>query len=309
MAGDRSTVGAQALERIEVGVLGGGFMGGGIAESVARAGYEVRLYEPIADARTASAQRLRRSVARAVSAGKLTEQDGERLIDRVHYLESAGELADCGLVVEAVVEDLEVKLDWFRRLDQIVSESALLASNTSSIPIAGLAATVSRPERVLGLHFFSPVPVMKLVEIVSALDTSEETLRRARAFAESIGKQPIGTKDRSGFIVNMLLVPYLMAAVRMYEEGFASREDIDKGMALGCGHPMGPLTLCDFIGLDVLYAVCQSLYDEFKQVEYAPPPLMKRMLAAGRLGRKSGRGFYAYETQAAAQPAGVVAHA
>ena len=197
-------------------------------------------------------------------------------------------------MIEAVVEDLEVKLDWFRRLDRIVDETALLASNTSSIPIAGLAASVSRPERVLGLHFFSPVPVMKLVEIVSALDTSEEALASARAFAESIGKQPIATKDRSGFIVNMLLVPYLMAAVRMYEEGFASREDIDKGMALGCGHPMGPLTLCDFIGLDVLYAVCQSLYEEFKQAEYAPPPLMKRMILAGKHGRKTGQGFYDY---------------
>lgn len=300
MAGEGLTVEDQALEFNEVGVLGGGFMGGGIAESVARAGYEVRLYEPIGDARVASAARLRKSVARAVSAGKLGDEDGQRLLERVRYVEAPEELADCGLVVEAVVEDLEVKLDWFRRLDQIVPESTLLASNTSSIPIAGLAASVSRPERVLGLHFFSPVPVMKLVEVVSALDTSRETEDRARAFAESIGKQPIATKDRSGFIVNMLLVPYLMAAVRMYEEGFASREDIDTGMTLGCGHPMGPLTLCDFIGLDVLYAVCQSLYEEFKQAEYAPPPLMKRMLAAGRLGRKSGRGFYSYETQAAA---------
>jgi 3-hydroxybutyryl-CoA dehydrogenase len=153
---------------------------------------------------------------------------------------------------------------------------------------------VRAPERVLGMHFFSPVPVMTLVEIVVALDTSEETVARAKAFAEQIGKLPIETKDRSGFIVNMLLVPYLMAAVRMYEDGFASREDIDAGMKLGCGHPMGPLTLCDFIGLDVLYAVCDSLYEEFKRDEYAPPPLMKRMVASGRLGRKSGRGFYEY---------------
>jgi 3-hydroxybutyryl-CoA dehydrogenase len=310
MAGEGSTGAGETLGTLEVGVLGGGFMGSGIAESCARAGYEVRLYEPIGDARVASAERLRKSVSRAVASGKLGEQESEQLIDRVHYLDAADGLAGCGLVIEAVVEDLEVKLDWFRRLDRIVPESALLASNTSSIPIAGLAAAVSRPERVLGLHFFSPVPVMKLVEIVSALDTSEETAQRARGFAESIGKQPIATKDRSGFIVNMLLVPYLMAAVRMYEQGFASREDIDTGMALGCGHPMGPLTLSDFIGLDVLYAVCQSLYEEFKQAEYAPPPLMKRMLAAGRLGRKSGRGFYTYEARsAAARTAGAAAPA
>ncbi|HEY1689803.1 MAG TPA: 3-hydroxybutyryl-CoA dehydrogenase [Solirubrobacteraceae bacterium] len=298
---DGNVVGAKGgvmFEPVEVGVLGGGFMGGGIAESVARAGHQVHLYEPIGDARAASQQRLQRSVAKAVAAGKLSSEDGEQLRERVLYVESAEQLAGCALVIEAIVEDLEAKLDWFRRLDRIVSESTLLASNTSSIPIAGLAAAVSRPERVLGLHFFSPVPVMKLVEIVSALDTSEASIDFAKRFVESLRKQPIQTKDRSGFIVNMLLVPYLMAAVRMYEQGFANREDIDSGMTLGCGHPMGPLTLCDFIGLDVLYAVCQSLYEEFKQAEYAPPPLMKRMLAAGRLGRKSGRGFYLYSGNA-----------
>src|SRR3984893_3900328 len=183
-------------------------------------------------------------------------------------------------------------------IDRVVRKDAIVASNTSSIPIAELAQALRRPERVLGLHFFSPVPVMTLVELVIALDTSPETVAAARAFVERIGKRPIETKDRSGFIVNMLLVPYLMAAVRMYEDGFASREDIDAGMKLGCGHPMGPLVLCDFIGLDVLYAVCDSLYEEFKRDEYAPPPLMKRMLATGRLGRKSGRGFYEYDAGA-----------
>jgi 3-hydroxybutyryl-CoA dehydrogenase len=176
----------------------------------------------------------------------------------------------------------------------VISERAIVASNTSSIPIAELARAFQNPERVLGLHFFSPVPVMTLVEVVVALDTSADTVEIARAFVERLGKRPIVTKDRSGFIVNMLLVPYLMAAVRMYEDGFASRDDIDAGMMLGCGHPMGPLALCDFIGLDVLYAVCDSLYEEFKRDEYAPPPLMKRMVASGRLGRKSGRGFYEY---------------
>jgi 3-hydroxybutyryl-CoA dehydrogenase len=197
-------------------------------------------------------------------------------------------------VIEAVPEDEQLKLRVMNSIAEVVSEGAIVASNTSSIPIAELAQAMPTPERVLGLHFFSPVPVMPLVEVVVALDTSEGTIDRAKQFVQRLGKRPIETKDRSGFIVNMLLVPYLMAAVRMYEEGFASREDIDNGMKLGCGHPMGPLTLCDFIGLDVLYAVCDSLYEEFKRDEYAPPPLMKRMVASGRLGRKSGRGFYDY---------------
>ena len=198
-------------------------------------------------------------------------------------------------MVEAVPEDEALKLDVIKAIDAVVGEGTIIASNTSSIPIAQLAQAVRAPDRVLGLHFFSPVPVMTLVEVVVALDTSPETLATAREFVESIGKRPIETKDRSGFIVNMLLVPYLMAAVRMYEEGFAAREDIDAGMKLGCGHPMGPLVLCDFIGLAVLYSVCDSLYEEFKRPEYAPPPLMKRMVASGRLGRKSGRGFYEYD--------------
>jgi 3-hydroxybutyryl-CoA dehydrogenase len=195
-----------------------------------------------------------------------------------------------------------------REIESVVDASTIVASNTSSIPIAELAAVFERPERVLGLHFFAPVPVMRLVEVVNALDTSEAALAAARGFAERIGKRPIMTKDRSGFVVNMLLVPYLMAGVRMYEEGFATREDIDDGMRLGCGHPIGPLTLCDFIGIDVLYAVCDSLCEEFKRAEYAPPPLLERMVASGRLGRKSGRGFYDYPDSAGARPA-EMAHA
>ncbi len=198
-------------------------------------------------------------------------------------------------MIEAVPEIERLKVEVIEAIDGVASERAIVASNTSSIPIAELARAIRAPGRVIGLHFFSPVPVMNLVEVVIALDTSEQTRASAKRFVEQLGKRPIETKDRSGFIVNMLLVPYLMAAVRMYEEGFASREDIDLGMKLGCGHPMGPLTLCDFIGLDVLYAVCDSLYEEFKRDEYAPPPLMKRMVASGRLGRKSGRGFYDYE--------------
>jgi 3-hydroxybutyryl-CoA dehydrogenase len=194
-----------------------------------------------------------------------------------------------------VVEDASLKGSVFQMLDKRLGEDVILASNTSSIPIAQLASWTDHPQRVLGLHFFSPVPVMKLVEVVVALDTDPGVIERAEDFARRLGKHPIRTKDRSGFIVNMLLVPYLMAAVRMYEDGFASREDIDEGMRLGCGHPMGPLTLCDFIGLDVLYAVCDSLYEEFKRPEYAPPPLLKRMVVSGHHGRKTGRGFYEYD--------------
>ena len=197
-------------------------------------------------------------------------------------------------MIEAVPENLDLKLSIMKSLDQIVSPDTILASNTSAIPIAQLGGAVSNPERVVGLHFFSPVPAMKLVEIVRALDTSDETVAAATQFAQRLGKHAIETKDRSGFIVNFLLTPYLMAGIRMLEEGFASREDIDAAMKLGAGHPMGPLTLCDFIGLDVLNAICVSLYEEFKRPEYAPPPLMKRMIAAGRLGRKSGKAFYDY---------------
>jgi 3-hydroxybutyryl-CoA dehydrogenase len=277
-----------------VGVVGAGFMGSGIAESAARAGLEVRLQEPQAAALDRSRASIEASVRRAVSRGKLSEDDASDLLGRLAWSTDLGDLQDADLVVEAIVEDPHAKGETFRRLDDVVAPEAILASNTSSIPIAQLASWTRRPGRVLGLHFFSPVPVMKLVEVVVALDTTPEVVDRTEAFARAIGKHPIRTKDRSGFVVNMLLVPYLMAAVRMIEEGFASREDIDEGMKLGAGHPMGPLQLCDFIGLDVLYAVCDSLFDEFKRPEYAPPPLLKRMVVAGHHGRKSGRGFYEY---------------
>ncbi len=278
----------------EIAVVGAGFMGSGIAESAARAGVAVHVFEPAEAALERSRSKLAESVSHAVERGKLTRPEADALIGRVAYSTDLASITGAELVVEAIVEDEDVKARVFSELDEVMPDAAILASNTSSIPIAQLAAATGRPDRVLGLHFFSPVPVMKLVEIVVALDTADETVTRAEAFAQQLGKHPIRTKDRSGFIVNMLLVPYLMAAVRMYEEGFATREDIDEGMKLGCGHPMGPLTLCDFIGLDVLYAVCDSLYEEFKRDEYAPPPLMKRMVVSGHLGRKSGRGFYEY---------------
>jgi 3-hydroxybutyryl-CoA dehydrogenase len=217
-----------------------------------------------------------------------------RWIGHVAWSDDPAPLADADLVIEAVFEDPDVKGTIFQMLDGLLPETSIIASNTSSIPIAQLASWTQHPQRVIGLHFFSPVPVMKLVEVVVALDSDPAVVARAEAFVAAIGKTSIRTKDRSGFIVNMLLVPYLMSAVRMYEDGFASREDIDHGMKLGAGHPMGPLTLCDFIGLDVLYAVCDSLYEEFKRPEFAPPPLLKRMVVSGHHGRKTGRGFYDY---------------
>lgn len=276
-----------------VAILGGGFMGAGIAESASIAEFPVvirELPEFLAPART----RLEKSLDSAVKRGKLDADKRDAALSKVTFTSELKDIGGSDLVIEAVPENLQLKTAILKELNEIVGHDTILASNTSSIPIADLAGVVNNPARVLGMHFFSPVPVMKLVEIVRALDTSDETVAAAKAFVTRLGKHPIETKDRSGFIVNFLLTPYLMGAVRMYEEGFASREDIDAGMKLGAGHPMGPLELCDFIGLDVLLAVCESIFDEFKRDEYAPPPLMKRMIAAGRLGRKSGRGFYEY---------------
>jgi 3-hydroxybutyryl-CoA dehydrogenase len=282
---------AQTIQ--SVAVLGGGFMGAGIAESASVAGLPVVIRE-LPEYLAAARIRLEKSMDSAVKRGKLDTDKRDVALARVTFTSELKDVAGSDLVIEAVPESLTLKVSIMKELNEIVNDDTILASNTSSIPIAELAGAVSRPGRVVGLHFFSPVPVMKLVEIVRALDTSDETITSAEEFVTRLGKQPIETKDRSGFIVNFLLTSYLMGAVRMYEEGFASREDIDAGMKLGAGHPMGPLQLCDFIGLDVLQAVCTSMFDEFKRDEYAPPPLMKRMIAAGRLGRKSGRGFYEY---------------
>jgi 3-hydroxybutyryl-CoA dehydrogenase len=282
-------------EMQQVGVVGAGLMGSGIAESVARAGLAVRVYEPTEEPLARSRERVDASVARAIEGGKLDQADAAALRDRIRWTTERAELGGSDLVIEAVTESPEVKAAVFSEFDELLAEPAVIASNTSSIPIAQLAAATERRDRVIGLHFFSPVPVMRLVELVVGIDTGDDTVSRCEAFVERLGKRPIRTKDRSGFIVNMLLVPYLMAGVRMYEDGFASREAIDEAMRLGCGHPMGPLELADFIGLDVLYAVCDSLFEEFKRPEYAPPPLMKRMVVSGHLGRKTGRGFYDYD--------------
>jgi 3-hydroxybutyryl-CoA dehydrogenase len=286
--------GVMAASIDRVGVVGAGLMGSGIAETVARAAIPVQVHEPTEPPLERSRERVKSSVARAIEGGKLDQTEAEALRGRIDWTTERGELAGCDLVIEAVTEDPEVKAGVFAELDELLSKSAVIASNTSSIPIAQLAAATNRRDRVIGLHFFSPVPVMRLVEVVVGIDTSDDTVSSCEAFVERLGKRPIRTKDRSGFIVNMLLVPYLMAGVRMYEDGFATREAIDEAMRLGCGHPMGPLELADFIGLDVLYAVCDSLFEEFKRPEYAPPPLMKRMVVSGHLGRKTGRGFYEY---------------
>ena len=275
-------------------MIGGGLMGSGIAEVSAAAGLSVVVREVDEQAAAGARSRVEESLARAVTRSKVSQQAAQDALERIEFTSHLHELADVDLVIEAVPEDAALKTAVLAEVADVVEPHTLIASNTSSIPIAQLAAAVPDASRVLGLHFFSPVPVMGLVELVVALDTSPETVERAREFIERLGKTAIETKDRSGFIVNMLLVPYLMAAVRMYEEGFATREAIDEGMKLGCGHPMGPLTLCDFIGIDVIYSVCDELYEEFKRPEYAPPPLLKRMVASGRLGRKTGRGFYEY---------------
>jgi 3-hydroxybutyryl-CoA dehydrogenase len=282
---------SQTIE--SVAILGGGLMGAGIAESASIAGVPVIIRE-LPEFIDAACGRLEKSLDGAVKRGKLDAGQRDAALANITFTSELKDVADRDLVIEAVPENLDLKLSIMKSLDRIVRPDTILASNTSAIPIAQLGGVVSNPERVVGLHFFSPVPAMKLVEIVRALDTSDETVAAVTQFAQRLGKHAIETKDRSGFIVNFLLTPYLMAAVRMFEEGFASREDIDAAMKLGAGHPMGPLTLCDFIGLDVLNAICESLYEEFKRPEYAPPPLMKRMIAAGRLGRKSGKGFYDY---------------
>ena len=278
-----------------VGVVGGGLMGAGIAEVSAVAGMPV-VVRDLPQFLGAARGRVEKSLAAAVKHGKIDQAEREEVLARITFSPDLEDVASADIVIEAIPEILDLKVSLLRELDELVSPGNVIATNTSSIPIAELAGKMQHPGRVVGVHFFSPVPVMKLVEIVVALDTAPQTADTAFAFAAKLGKHPIRTRDRSGFIVNFLLTGYLMAAIRMYEEGFASREDIDNGMRLGAGHPMGPLTLADMTGLDIVYSVGNSMYEEFKREEYAPPPLLKRMIDAGRLGRKSGRGFYEYGT-------------
>ena len=279
-----------------IGVVGCGLMGSGIAEVCARAGLDVVVTETSEDAKVAGAARIEKSLDRGVRSGKLPEADRDSALGRLSFNTDLDSMADRDLVVEAVVEKEELKIDVFSRLDKIVGDSdAVLASNTSSIPVMKLAMATERPTNVIGVHFFNPVPIMELVELVTSLLTSDETEQRAASFATDVlQKRVVRSQDRAGFIVNALLIPYLLSAIRMMESGFASAEDIDAGMTLGCNHPMGPLALTDLIGLDTTMAVAESLYEEFKEQLYAPPPLLSRMCEAGLMGRKSGRGFYDY---------------
>lgn len=283
--------------RIErVGIVGGGLMGSGIAEVVARCGGDVVVHEVSAELAERALGRITGSLDRAVARSKVTDGERADALARIHLVTDLQEMADRQLVIEAVTEDEAVKRDVFVRLDDIVrDEEAILASNTSSIPITRLAAATKRPDHVVGLHFFNPVPVMALVELVTTVLSSVEVEARVEEYASQVlGKTVIRAKDRGGFVVNMLLVPYLLGAIRMYEAGVASAKDIDTGMRLGANHPMGPLELSDFVGLDTMKLVADVLYEEYKEPFYASPPLLTRMVEAGLLGRKSGRGFYEY---------------
>ena len=278
-----------------IGVIGGGQMGSGIAEVCARAGLDTIVVEVNDAAAEAAAERVRGSLDRAVGRGKITQQDADELQARIRFTTDFQALADRDFVVEAASEVEKIKLDLFARVGAILDKpDAILASNTSSIPIVKLGAVSGRAGQVMGVHFFNPAPVMQLIELIPSLTTAPETMERVRAFVESLGKQPIEATDRAGFVVNSLLVPYLMSAIRMYEAGYASAADIDRGMVMGCGHPMGPLALSDLIGLDTIRAIGISMYDEFKEPLYSPPPLLDRMVDAGLLGKKTKQGFYPY---------------
>lgn len=282
-----------AIQR--VGVIGGGLMGAGIAEVCARAGVDVTLREVDAALCEKTRSRIEMSLARAVEHRKLEASAASSALERIVFTTRIEDLSESDLVVEAIVEDEGAKREVFEALDQVLQPGAILASNTSSIPIMKLAMSTTRPASVVGIHFFNPVPVLQLVEVVTSLLTSDETANRAEAFARDVlGKRVIRSKDRAGFIVNALLIPYVLAAIRMFESGFATAEDIDAGMVQGCAHPLGPLALCDLIGLDTTKAVAESLYSEFKEPLNAPPPLLVRMVEAGLLGRKTGQGFYTY---------------
>ncbi|RMH18721.1 MAG: 3-hydroxybutyryl-CoA dehydrogenase [Acidobacteria bacterium] len=278
----------------KVGVLGCGLMGAGIAEVAARAGFQTLVREVSEDLLEKGLGRIEKSLAKAVARGKLEEAESAEVRGRISGTVELDAFGDCDLIIEAIVENLDEKRRIFAALDGTVKKSAIFASNTSSLTITQLAVATRRPERVIGLHFFNPVPVMKLVEVVRTLLTDEAALEQATRFVRDLGKEPIACKDNSGFIVNRLLVPYLLDAIRALEEGVGTVEDIDRGMQLGCGYPMGPFTLLDFVGLDTTYYIANIMFDEYRERRFAPPPLLKQMVQAGRLGRKSGRGFYDY---------------
>lgn len=282
------------MEINKVGVVGCGLMGAGIAQVSAQSGFQTVVREteqPLLDRGLA---RIDGFLRKDVSKGKLSQAALDGTLSRLHGTTELDALADCDLIVEAIVENLDAKRELYQQLDALCPTQTIFASNTSSLTVIEMAAVTKRPDRFAGLHFFNPVPVMQLVEVVRSIATSDATVMTLKQFGTALGKTVVETQDTPGFVVNRLLVPFLLDAVRVYEQGIASREDIDEGMKLGCGHPMGPLTLLDFVGLDTVYSIANIMYDEFKEPRFAPPPLLKRMVLAGYYGRKSGKGFYDY---------------
>ncbi|HUF30769.1 MAG TPA: 3-hydroxybutyryl-CoA dehydrogenase [Gemmatimonadaceae bacterium] len=277
-----------------VGVLGAGLMGSGIAQVAAQQGFDTRVREISQTLCDRGRAGVEKHLGRAVEKGKLTADHRNETMERLRFVIDIEALRDCDIIIEAVTEDLEVKNALWRDLDALCEPHTVFASNTSSLTIAAMAAATSRPDRMLGLHFFNPVPVMKLVEVVRTVTTSDEAFQTVFQFARKLGKEPIAAKDSSGFVVNLLLIPYLLDAITALERGVASIEDIDKGMQLGTGHPMGPFTLLDFVGLDTTYKIAEIMFDEYREKRYAPPPLLRRMVLAGMYGKKSGKGFYDY---------------
>lgn len=275
-----------------VGVLGCGLMGGGIAQVAAQAGYQTTVREVNQALLDKGFGRIRKFLDGGIEKGKLTPDQRNTTLANMTGTTRIEDLAGCDIVIEAIIENLDEKKRTYAAVEAVVAAHTLVASNTSSLCITELAVSTGRPDRFVGLHFFNPVPLMKLVEVIRALSTSDDSYQSAFAFAQSLGKEPITAPDRPGFIVNRLLIPYLLDAIRAYEHGLGTIEDIDKGMQLGCGYPMGPFTLLDFVGLDTTYYIANIMFEEFREPAYAPPPLLKRMVLAGRHGRKSGRGFY-----------------
>ena len=280
----------------KVGVIGGGLMGSGIAQVCAAAGFPTVVREISEDLCARSRQSIEKTLAKGIERGKVTADERDKTLGNLRFATRLGDLADSDIFIEAVVEDLAVKNALWAELDKIASRDAIFASNTSSLTIIAMATASGRPDRTIGLHFFNPVPLMKLVEVVRTITTSEETERRAMDFVRALGKEPVRARDSSGFIVNLLLIPYMLDAINALESGVASVEDIDKGMQLGAGYPMGPFTLLDFVGLDTAYKIAEIMFAEYRDKRYAPPPLLKRMVLAGMMGKKSGKGFYDYSS-------------
>jgi 3-hydroxybutyryl-CoA dehydrogenase len=285
---------ASGNEVKRIGVVGSGIMGSGVAEVATKAGFEVVLRSRTQSSADAMLAGLERSLAKQVDRGKLTDDERSEALERVRAVTDLGELAECDLVLESIVEDLATKKHLFTELDRVCADGAILATNTSTLAVVEMAMETGRPDRVCGVHFFNPAPVMPLVEVVRAITTSDETLASARAFAEACGKTVVDVKDQAGFVVNALLFPYLNNAVKLLDAGVASRDDIDAAMKGGCNFPMGPLELVDLVGLDTSLAILDALYEEFRDPNYAPAPLLRRMVSAERYGRKSGQGFYDY---------------